>query len=448
MTINLHPGQSQVYQDLFIDKVCRFQAVCCSRGWGKSYEASVGAMTAIYELMMLDWSVPNKNVYILAPTYDQVTDIYWPILMYDLGLESVALKASRDLGRFVFTNNVELRLISYESVERMRGKGAYYVAWDEISSCTRGLNPKSAWEGVIQPCIITRWSPARAKLFNAPSAGRAQIITTPKGYNFFYDMYNYQEQDPLWKSYHFDYTQSPFIDASEIERIRHNIDPIEFATEYLASFEESGNNVFYCFDRKVHVRNDLEDFSPPTGDSPGETVHCAIDFNVGIQATSCAAIRGKQVQILDELRGHPDTEHLAIALKAKYPGHKIIAYPDPSGRARKTSAPVGVTDFSILESYGIIVNARSKAPPISDSVNAVNRKLMTAAGETSLYVHPRCTGVINSLQRTRWMDNRPETATIDKSEGIEHYSDGIRYFIEYTFPVTNVAKRTSRGFGF
>lgn len=132
----------------------------------------------------------------------------------------------------------------------------------------------------------------------------------------------------------------------------------------------------------------------------------------------------------------------------KYKGHNIYAYPDPSGRARKTSAPVGRTDFSILESFGIRCLAHPKAPAIVDSVAAVNKKLLTAAGDVSLYIHPRCAGVINSLERTKWVDNNPDVAVIDKSEGIEHFSDGIRYGVEYLFPVQAGTKRTVRGFNF
>jgi hypothetical protein len=173
-----------------------------------------------------------------------------------------------------------------------------------------------------------------------------------------------------------------------------------------------------------------------------------IDFNVGIQATSICAIRGGQVHVLDEMKGHPDTETLALALRQKYEGHKIFAYPDPSGKARKSSAPVGVTDFTILQSAGIQVLSRQSAPPISDSVQAVNRMLETASGKMNFFVHPRCKGVIESLERTKWVDNKPETAVIDKTEGIEHFSDGIRYGVEYMFPVVSHQKRTSRGFGF
>jgi hypothetical protein len=448
MSINLHAGQSEVYEDIFVNKENRFFVVSCSRGWGKSFMAATAGITAIFELLELHPKIPNKIVYIIAPTYDQVTDIYYPLINYDLEMENFALKSSRDLGRFVFEKNVELRLLSYEAVERMRGKGAYFVVWDEVSSCKKGINPREAWEGVIQPTIITRWSNKRAQVYGAKSPGRALIISTPKGYNYFNELYNFQERDPAWKSYHYDYHESPFLDVNEIERIKENLDPIQFASEYLASFVESGNNVFYCFDRKKHVTSEIPDFYRPEDGVKGEDVHLNIDFNVGLQCTSAMAIRGKQVHILEEFKGHPDTETLAAAIKNRFAGHKIYAYPDPSGRARKSSAPVGRTDFSILESYGIRCLAHPKAPPIVDSVAAVNRKLLNASGKIDMFVHPRCTGVIASLERTKWVDNNPDIAVIDKSEGVEHYSDGIRYGIEYLFPINQGTKRTSRGFNF
>lgn len=447
--ITLSPGQSQIFNDLFVEQSCRFAVAVCSRGWGKSYFAATTAISAVWELFELPERIPNKNVYIIAPTYDQVTDIYYPLLNYELGMENYVIRpASKDTGRFVFPKNVELRLMSFEAVERMRGKGSYFTVCDEVSSWTKGIGLKEAWQAVIQPTIITRWSEKNARLLRARSPGRALIISTPKGYNFLYDMYNYQETDSLWKSYHFDYTQSPFLDANEIERIKHTIDPIEFASEYLATFKDSGNTVFYCFDRKKHVTSDLPYFESPANGDKGETVHVNIDFNVGLQCSSFFAVRGNQIHVLDEMKGHPDTETLAIAIKAKYPNHRIHAYPDPSGRARKTSAPVGRTDFSILESHGIRCFAHQKAPAIVDSVAAVNKKLQSAAGDVDMYVHPRCAGVISSLERTKWVDKNPDTATIDKSEGVEHFSDGIRYGTEFLFPVRAGTKVTQRGFNF
>ena len=440
MAITLHESQSEVFKDLFVDKVCRNAVVVASRGFGKSFLAGAAGLTGVFELLELDYSVPNKNVYIIAPTYSQVTDIYYPLLAYQMGAEQYTISSSRDTGIFKYPKDVTLKLVSYEAVERLRGTGSYLTVNDEVSSWTKGVGFKEAWQGIIEPCITTRWSPRRARLFGAKSPGRSLTISTPKGYNFLYDMYNYAEIDSTWKSYHFDYTRSPLLDPDEIERVKHRIDPLEFAREYLASFQESGNNVFYCFDRKVHVSNEV---ALPV---PGEDIHCAIDFNVGVQATSIWVVRGQQKHCVDEFKGHPDTESLGAAIKRKYgERHKIYAYPDPTGKSRKTSAPIGRTDFTILQSFGLRVLARDGSPPIVDSVAAVNRQLKTAAGENFIYVRPECSGVITSLERTVWKENNPDTATIDKDDGVEHFSDGIRYFFEYRWPVRHNGPRAKVG---
>jgi hypothetical protein len=165
-------------------------------------------------------------------------------------------------------------------------------------------------------------------------------------------------------------------------------------------------------------------------------------------ASVAFALRGNQMHILDEFSGHPDTETLAKRLAEKYKGHRIISYPDPSGRARKSSAAVGSTDFSILTANKIITKAHQKAPPIIDSVAAVNKKFKNANGDIDMYIHPRCVNTIKSIERTTWVESNPDTATICKKEGVEHWSDGLRYAVEYLFPVRGGSKLVTRGFGF
>jgi len=440
--IQLHEKQSEVIRDLFVEKNCRYAVVNAARGFGKSYLAATAAIIAVQELMDLDLDVPNKNVALIAPTYSQAVDIYFPLIAWQLGMEDYADKSSKAAGTFWFPNNVQLKLWSYEASQRMRGTGQYFVVADEVTSWKgAGMNLKESWESIIQPCVSTRWSPMNAKKLGA-NAGRALIISTPSGYDYFFEMYNRQDTDKDWKSYHYTYADSPFLDEEEIERVKLTLDPLKFAREYTASFEDSGNNVFYTFNRKEHVDKSL----PPFEDK--EDVHVAIDFNVGIMASVIFAIRGNQVHILDEMQGHPDTETLAGALKAKYGDHRITAYPDPSGRARKTSAAVGVTDFRILETHGILTRAHTKAPPIIDSVAAVNKKFKNANGDIDMLVHPRCVNTVRSLERTQWVESNPDSATIDKKEGVEHWTDALRYAVEYLYPIRAGTKVVNKGFNF
>ena len=443
--ITLHEGQSEVMSDLFLDKVCRWSVTCASRGFGKSYLAATTAMVAAQELMQLPPEVPNKNVAIIAPSYQHVTDIYFPLLAYQLGLENFAIKSSRSAGMFWLPNNTTLKLWSYEASERMRGSGQYFVVADEVCSWKgAGLTLKESWESIIQPCITTRWSPANAARWGAPSPGRAMIISTPMGYNYFYEMFNRGEVDKNWKSYHYTYRDSPYLDVDEIERAKMTLDPLKFAREYEASFEDSGNNVFYMFKRKLHVAQDLPDFEAK------ETVHVALDFNVGVMASTIGARRGNQTHWLYELVGHPDTQSVAKLLKERYvdKGHKVIVYPDPTGKARKSSAAVGVTDFSILKAHGLQLLVKPKSPPIVDSVNAVNTQLQNARGDVNMFFHPRLVNSIRSMERTTWIENNPDSAQIDKKEGVEHWSDGIRYYADYTTPIIHSTTRPVQGFSF
>jgi len=436
--VKLHTGQSKIFRKLFLSHSIRHAVAVCSRGWGKSYLAATAAIAAVNELLDMEEWIPNKNVYIIAPTFDQVTDIYYPILAYELGYADLALGAARGTGRFRFRRDVELRLVSYEAIERMRGKGAYFVVNDEPSSWERGIGLQKAWEDIIEPCISTRWSPMRAKEFGVSTAGRSLTIGTPKGYNYLYDMFMFAKGDPDWGAFHFNYKNSPFLDPREIAKIKGRVDPLTFAREYLATFKESGASVFYCFDRNKHVRGDLEYFKDY------EDIHVGIDFNVGLQCTSMFALRGKQMQFLDECEGMPNTSELADYLVAKFAHHRIIAYPDPTGNSRKTSAPVGSTDLAILRSKGIAVCARAKSPGIVDSVAAVNSRLWTTTGQINMYFSPKCKKTIKSVERTVWMENNPNLAVIDKTKGEEHFSDSVRYPTEWLFPIRAGGKSVSK----
>ena len=435
--VKLHPKQSEIIRELFYNKSARYVVVNASRGFGKTYLGAASAAMACQELLDMPYDIPNKNVSIVASTHSQVVDTYFPLLMYRFGLDKYAIKSSRPDGKIVLPNNVELKMWSYESIDRMRGTGQYFVVCDEITSWIgAGGNVKEAWESVIQPTITTRWSPKQIAEFEKeygitlPSPGRALIISTPRGHDYFYEMWHFsQQKESEWKSYSYSYKDSPLLDYDEIERTKKTIDRLKFNREYLASFDDSGNNVFYNFKRAEHVVPDLKPFSDD------EIVHVGIDFNVGIMASVAFAIRGGKIEILDEFNGHPDTETLARDIKKRFPNNTVIAYPDPSGRARKTSAPTGRTDFKILLDEGIQALARKKNPPIADSVQAVNKMLKTGDGEVHMLIHPDCGMTIKSMERTVWVENNPNTATIDKTHGLEHWGDALRYAIEYLFPV-------------
>ena len=109
-------------------------------------------------------------------------------------------------------------------------------------------------------------------------------------------------------------------------------------------------------------------------------------------------------------------------------------YPDPAGRQRRTSAALGATDLSILESYGFNVIAPRRAPAVVDRINEVNAMLENSAEEARLFIHPRCKQLIKSLEGLTYKDgtNQP-----DKTSGLDHMADALGYLVHGTFPINN-----------
>ena len=449
--ITLHRAQAEPIHWLFspldpnsLDWKMRFCLFVGSRGLGKSYTSAAAVAAAVGELEALPRWVPNKNITILCGSSYQVKNVYWPLLSYVFNFEKLCKgRSSFNEGHFKFPNGTTVQCWSVEAVERLRGSGQYLIVADEMTTWTiPNSTVQDAWESVIEPTIVTRWSPKQARAVGAKSPGRALIPSTPMGFDYFYDLSNRQIVDDRWKTFHYTYRDSPLLDPEEIEKQKRVSDPVKFAREYEASFEDSGLNVFYCFKRKTHVRTDLEPFAAD------ETVHCAIDFNIALNCTTFHAIRGNQLHALDEHRGSANTEELARVIRAKFPTQKIICYPDPSGAARKTSAPIGQTDFTILRNAGFTVLSRTGHPPVVDSVAAVNSKLLNAKGEVEFFVSSKCQGLINSFERTVWVESKAESAVIDKSQGVEHFTDGVRYLVEYLWPTSKQRPTLKTGFGF
>lgn len=439
MNLSLHKAQSATLKHLFGSgsaEEARAVVLAMSRGAGKSLLAAITAAKAVERLIAMPPEILNKRVFIVGPTWSQTHSIYMPYLTNFLGLDYYANKYTQHTGKFWFgeNNDVTLELASAESVERLRGLGAYLVVTDEGSSWDVDL--REAYEGVLNPMQTTRW----------PNAWKQLNISTPYGHNYFWELSLNEMKDSRWKTIIAPYQQIPHLDKEEIEKAKATMDPVVFAREYECSFETSSNRVFYMFDRKTNVRNDIPDFVFDNDEK--ELVHVGIDFNVSIQATIFFAIRGKEVHVLNELKGAPNTDELAKYITAMYPGRKITAYPDPTGKRAITSAAVGQSDFTILEKAGLTVLAKKGSPPVVDSVAAVNSLFKNANGESRLFIHPRCENLIKDIERASWLES-PNKAVMDKrGDNDPHFADALRYPMDYLYSIRTSSPRIKSGFMF
>ena len=153
---------------------------------------------------------------------------------------------------------------------------------------------------------------------------------------------------------------------------------------------------------------------------------------------------GDTLHIWDELAvKQSNTDEVCAMLKDRFPGRQIIAYPDPTGSARKTSS-AGRTDHDIIRRFGFSCISPKAPWAVKDKINATNWMIKTAKGSIRLFVHPRCKHTIKALKNVTFKDGA-EDYVIDKSANIEHWTDGLGYLILGAF--NPLHERAGRGTG-
>lgn len=215
LNFELLPWQKQVYSD-----DTRFKVIVAGRRCGKSRLSAVS-------LLVEGLRCPQGSaVMYVAPTQGQARQIIWDLLM--------------DLGRDVITsshvNNMDITLINGAKIyvrgsdrpDTLRGVSLTYLVLDEVADIKA-----DTWEKVLRAALSDK-------------KGKALFIGTPKGRNWFYDMYNLglEGEDPEWKSWHFTTKDNPLIDPKEIEGAKKTLSSFAFKQEYEASFDNAGTDTF------------------------------------------------------------------------------------------------------------------------------------------------------------------------------------------------------------
>jgi hypothetical protein len=173
----------------------------------------------------------------------------------------------------------------------------------------------------------------------------------------------------------------------------------------------------------------------------GAEIYVGQDFNVNPMASVIAVRVVDECHILDSLEVQTsNTEQVAEEITRRYPGRRIIVCPDPAGKQRHTNAPVGQTDFTILQRAGFTVRAPNQAPLVVDRVN--NAQAMFAKGERRrVRIHPRANALINGLKNLTYKEG---TSIRDKGSGFDHVCDALDYLLWQEFNV--LVSRTATAF--
>ncbi len=391
MTVRLSRVQSAVFKDATPNRVW-----IAGRRSGKSYEAVCECIKAAGEKQ-------SAKVWYLGPTRDQVRELAWEPLKVLMPAEWVAGRNETRMSVKLF-NGSEIRLQSAEEPDRLRGPGLDFAVLDEFAYMER-----DAWDA-LEPTL-------------ADKRGRALFISTPRGYNWAYDLYmRGVTGEEGWRSWQTTTAESGRIDDKRLEQARTNQDPAMYKQEYEASFETLHGRVYSNFDRLQNVR--------PVKDN-GVELLIGMDFNVHPMSYVVAQRVVDECHILAAYElPVSNTEEVSAHIRATYPGRRITVCPDPAGNQRRSSAPVGQTDLTILRRHGFHVDVSAAHPPVVDRINNVQTNLLAADGRRRLVIDPKAAHLIKALDGLTYKEG---TNLPNKGSQLDHITDALGYLLWQQF---------------
>jgi phage terminase large subunit-like protein len=240
LKVTLHDAQMQIFKS---DK--RFKVASCGRRFGKSYLAA-------WVLIIKALQSEDKDVFYVAPTFQQAKDILWSILK-DVG-QNVIKSTHENTATITLVNDRKIYLKGSDRPDTLRGVGLAYVVMDEYAS----MKPE-VWEMILRPKL-------------ADVKGGALFIGTPAGKNHFHKLWleaQLPENEKDWESYQFVSTDNPFLDPDEIEAAKKSMSTQAFRQEFEATFESFSGGVF----KEEWIKyEDDEEFDEDTASKTGSYV--------------------------------------------------------------------------------------------------------------------------------------------------------------------------------
>lgn len=387
-----HPKQKEVHSD-----PSRFKALNWGRRTGKS-------TLAIHETFKQ--AINKKGRYwIISPTYKQSKNIYWRSLINQLPLEDI----KRNETELIMTlpNGSLIELKGADQPDSLRGAGIQGVILDEYAF----MKP-DVWEEIIRPMLLD-------------SKGWAIFISTPNGFNHFYELSEVAKDKKNWEYFHATTYDNPYIDKEELDQEREHTDPDTFAQEYLGEFKKVKGLVYPTFSRDIHVVT--SDAVPTDG-----TKYAGIDFGFTNPTAMLFAIvdYDNNWYIYDEVyETGMTTERGVNAYKHKTASQSF------SGTVGDSAAAQEIANWN---AQGVTVKPIEKKP---DSIQAgiqliQDRLVVQPNNKPRLFVSEVCKNLIWEFETYRYDDKKDDkNAPEQPIKESDHAMDALRYLmLEYAKP--------------
>ena len=214
------PYSPHLAQKMFHDSTARFRTLNSGRRFGKS-------QAAVNEAIKIAVALPPGSIeWVVAPVFAQAM-INWRKFKFFLPKEII--KSVNKSEKYIeLVNESTIWIKSGDNPDTLRGEGIDLVIVDEAA-----MVKKDVWEEALRPAL-------------ADKQGKGIFISTPKGHNWFFDMWT-RGQDPEfpdYESWSFPTAANPYIDPKEIDEARRTLPEMIYRQEFLAEFLDEIGAVF------------------------------------------------------------------------------------------------------------------------------------------------------------------------------------------------------------
>lgn len=384
------------------------------------------------------------------PMLGRKMSVYWHILQTYAAADIVFDRYMR----FIHPHRDQLVTYKNESERRVELKGGRNIFFKS------GQNFEDLRTESLDGVVIDEARQQAAELWPmvifpmlVKSGGWADILTSPNGFDWVFDLKKSKELDPNWGVIHAPSWEAWWWTPEQIAEAKNNMSDLQFRQEIGAEFVNlKAGRVYYAYGD--HNLADECPFAPGKQWSPYHPIVLGLDFNVNPMSWTLGQFAYDTFWWFDEIHlpdsNTPEAAKVLVEkiLLMREQGFRatpieVTICGDASGNNRSTKG--NDSDFDILKqtlkAAGITFKdiTPEANPPVKDRVNAVNFRLKSASGKIGMYIHRTyCKWVRHDMERVVWKVGADFNLDPGKNRQLTHSSDSVGYPVVVLAPIKAV----------
>jgi len=235
------PTPHEKQSDILLSPAMR-KVVAAGRQVGKTMMASMSAIGG--EQYGGRGLLDGAHVHISSTTQDQ-SDLFWDYITDWLApLYDTPGFYKNEGRRIIKYRGGRIRVKTGKNPDALRGGNVDKLILDECAY----LDSK-AWKKVGMPMLVAR-------------NGVAEFYSTPKGFNWFFELFNYASEDDNedWKTWNFSTLSNPHLSEGALRLLIKDMTPDDYTEEIEAQFISDSGGVFDA--RRITFLDDWPEYDP------------------------------------------------------------------------------------------------------------------------------------------------------------------------------------------